>query len=233
MQTKTNLRIDWATHEAAKFACENWHYSKKIPSSMQKLFKIGIWENENFSGVIIFGHGANPQIGSPYNLSIYECCELTRVAMKPKHNFPVSRCLSIAMKLLKKIHPKMRLIVSYADQSHGHHGGIYQATNWVYVGSSKGVPGYHFNGRNWHAKALRTSFPNIKFTDPRIKKIPSGDKHKYIMPLDEEMRKQIEPLSKPYPKRASSKDSVVSDLRLEEGGANPTDALQKNEACDG
>jgi hypothetical protein len=225
MQTKTSLKIDWATHEAAKYACENWHYSKCLPSSLQKRFSVGAWEDNLFVGVVVFGHGANPQIGSPYGLTIYDVCELTRVALKKGHKTNVSKIVSIALKFLKKSNKKLRLVVSYADTGQGHHGGIYQAGNWIYEGISKGVPSLQFNGKKWHAKALRTSFPKLSHSDPRVKKLPATDKHKYLMPLDDDMKKRILPLSKPYPKRASSKDNVASGFQPEEGGAIPTDAL--------
>jgi len=229
MPMKTSLKIDWATHEAAQFACKNWHYSQCLPSSLQKRFAIGAWEDEKFIGVVVFGHGANPSIGAPYGLSIYQVCELTRVALKTGHKTAVSRIMKIAMKFLKQSNPGLRLIVSYADTGQGHHGGIYQASNWIYEGISKGVSPLFFNGRKWHAKALRTSFPNLKHSDPRVKRLPASDKHKYLMPLDPEIRRQIEPLHKQYPKRAVS---IVADAFLDqgkEGGSIPTTALQIQE----
>lgn len=27
-----NLRLDWRSYQATKYACENWHYSKSIPT---------------------------------------------------------------------------------------------------------------------------------------------------------------------------------------------------------
>lgn len=199
-----DLKIDWATYAAAKYACENWHYSGCLPSSLQKRFAVGAWEAGAFIGVVIFGHGANPQIGSPYGLTINECVELTRIALRHDHITPVSQIASAAQKLLKKTNPGLRLVVSYADQAQNHHGGIYQAMNWIYVGSMKGVPSLRYKGKVWHAKALRTSFPALKHSDPSVEKVPAGDKHKYLMPLDKKMRKQILPLSKPYPKREES-----------------------------
>jgi hypothetical protein len=47
------------------------------------------------------------------------------------------------------------------------------------------------------------------------------------MPLDDEMRKQIEPLQKPYPKRARSIDSDATAIQAVEGGATPTRTLIK------
>jgi len=99
MQTKTNLKINWATHEAAKYACTNWHYSKSMP--VGKIVKIGAWENEKFIGVVLFSRGAAPTLGAFLGLSQLESCELTRVALD-KHINPVSKILSLAIKFLKK-----------------------------------------------------------------------------------------------------------------------------------
>ena len=214
---KADLRIDWATHEAAKYACVKWHYSGCLPSSLQKRVAIGAWENGQFVGVVVFGHGANPQIGSPYELTINECVELTRIALKPKHLSPVSRIVRLALKFLKESQPGLRLVVSYADQAQGHHGGVYQAGNWVYVGSMKGVPSLLYKGKVWHSKALRTSFPNLKHSDPSVVKVPAGDKHKYLMPLDKDMQARIITLSKPYPKRA--KQAITDDQLAERQGS--------------
>ena len=187
-----DLKIDWATHEAAKHACLNWHYSKSIP--VGPMVKVGAWENGSFIGVILFSHGANNNIGGPYSLGQDECVELTRVAMR-KHITPVSQVMMAAIKMLKKENAKLRMIVSYADTAEGHHGGIYQATNWVYVGhidqKSKAV----FQGKIAHKRTFDAA--GIK----GYHLLPSSLKHKYLMPLDKKMRKQILPLSKPYPKR--------------------------------
>ncbi|WP_449441465.1 Mom family adenine methylcarbamoylation protein [Serratia entomophila] len=47
---------------------------------------------------------------------------------------PVSQILAKAIKFLSAVCPGLRLIVSYADKDQNHHGGIYQATNWIYEG---------------------------------------------------------------------------------------------------
>jgi hypothetical protein len=227
MSSRPELYLDWCSYEAAKFACERWHYSNCLPSSLQKRVAIGVWEDGAFVGVVIFGHGANPQIGTPYGLSIYECCELTRIALSKRHKSPVSRIIRVALSFLRRSQKGIRLVVSYADESQGHHGGVYQATNWVYEGKSKGVDAIAFNGKIWHLKAFRTSFPNAKMSDPRIKKVPQGDKHKYLMPLDDEMRARIAPLAKPYPKRAGSAASGTSDFQSAGDGATPIPALSK------
>lgn len=219
---KPSLKIDWATHEAAKYACENWHYSGCLP--VGKLVKIGAWENGNYVGVIIFSHGTAKDLGTKYGLTQLECVELTRVALT-KHQTPVSRILAIAVKFMKKKCPKVRLLVSFADSEKGHHGGIYQAANWIYAGNVAAKHIIFFKGKEI---PLRTYFESYK-TDRSIKAKCSFEKrspkYRYLMPLDERMRKKIELLKKPYPKRATSKDSVVSSDQELEGGAIPTVAL--------
>lgn len=196
-----NLKLDWATHESAKFACEHWHYSKCLPKS--KLVKIGSWENGVFVGVMIFSYGATEKLVNPYGLKMNQGCELTRIAFR-HHSSPISRNLSIAIKMLKKSNPGLRLIVSFADTNENHHGGIYQATNWIYSGTSSDC--FFFkdkNGKIWHPRNVSENL-NLsgKMVRPsECQKIFKKGKHRYLMPLDSKMAEQIKKLSKPYPKR--------------------------------
>lgn len=222
--SKSSLKIDWATHEAAKYACENWHYSKCIPKS--KLIKLGVWENESFVGCVIFGYGATSALGAPYGLTMQECCELVRIALR-KHLATVSRIVRIALLFLRQKCPGLRLVVSYADPAQGHFGGVYQAGNWVYTGRSASTVCYRDPaGKVWHGRRASPK-PNRQkqLVTSAWKKIVQEGKHRYLMPLDDAMRKQIEPLRKPYPKRVTSADSGTSAIQAERGGASPTVTL--------
>ena len=226
--SKADLHIDWATHKAAKYACENWHYSGCVPKS--KLLKVGVWENQKFIGVVVFGSGASPQIGSPYKLNLDRVCELVRIALT-KHESPVSKILSIAIRFLSKSNPLLRLIVSYADPLQGHHGGIYQATNWVYAGKTSPCDWFKIvaTGQMVHSHSYRRGRPGRATRDKAaglIESIPMV-KHKYLMPLDKAMKDQIQSLSKPYPKRVTKANS---EDHSESGGAVPTGTLQSKEA---
>jgi hypothetical protein len=219
---KTVLKIDWATHEAAKYAVENWHYSESMPAG--KLVKVGAWENGKFIGVVLFGRGANNNIGKPYGLSQTAACELVRIALT-KHITPVSKIAAIAMRFLKANSPGLRLIISYADPLQGHHGGIYQAGNWLYCGTSQAQQEVMHNGKIMHKRTANSLFGTIK----GMQKSPIMWKHKYLMPLDSEMKKQILPLSKPYPKRAGSDTSDTPGFHPGKGGSLPTPALHSHE----
>lgn len=222
-----SLKIDWATHEAAKYSCEKWHYSSCLPTG--KLVKVGVWENSRFIGVVIFSRGASPRIGHFAKLDQTEICELTRVALT-NHITPVSRILTIAVKFLRKNCPGLRLVVSYADSSEGHHGGIYQACNWIYVGSTRS-PGFVINGSPMHFRSVQMKYGTGSLSaliakGVNVRKILCEPKLKYLMPLDDEMRKRVQSLSKPYPKRAGSKANVAVGFHSTGDGATPIPALQ-------
>ena len=222
MSDKPTLKIDWATHEAAKYAVETWHYSQVMPAG--KLLKVGAWENGSFIGVVVFGRGANNNMGKPYGLDQTEICELVRIALR-KHITEVSKIAAVAIRFLKANSPGLKLIVSYADPLQGHHGGIYQAGNWIYSGRSQAQQEVIHNGRVMHKRTANALFGTIK----GMQKSEIMWKHKYLMPLDKDMKKRILPLSKPYPKRASSETIDTPGVHPGEGGEAPTDALHSAE----
>ncbi len=223
--------IDWCDRKAAEYAVMHWHYSKAMP--VGKLSHVGIWENEQFIGAIVFGRGANVHIGSPYGLEQNQVCELVRVAMRT-HTTPVSRCLGRALKMLVKLAPELRLVVSYADIEQSHLGVIYQATNWVYSGKTDGEAKYITpDGRKLHQRQVSETGWITQFgrREAAPKKrdcthVITQGKHKYLYPLDAAMRQQIEPLRKPYPKRADIINGDLPDVQSGEGGSIPTSALQ-------
>ncbi len=231
MSSKVDLKIDWCTHEAVKYACENWHYSESVP--VPPLVKVGAWENKKYIGCIVFSRGASSNLLKPYGLEQTQGCELTRIALN-KHITPVSKILSIAIRFLKQNSPNLKLIISFADPNEGHHGGIYQATNWIYCGkTAKSFKFIDKKGREWHSRQVSEKGYNIQQGNIRktvkpseCKKIECEGKYRYLMPLDVEIKNKVSKLAKPYPKRASSKDNVVTEFHSVEGGVNPTDALQ-------
>lgn len=226
--SKPTLKIDWATHEAASFAVKNWHYSGSLP--VGKSVKVGAWEDGKFIGVVIFAYGANNNIGKPYGLQQVECCELVRVALAD-HKTAVSKIVAIALRFLKNHSPGVRLVVSYADTAQGHHGGIYQAGNWIFTGTSKGATQYVLNGRIVHSMQIQTFIRAGKLASRSgLEKVAAGDKHKYLMPLDAAMREQIAPLAKPYPKRITRTKEQDAGNPPALDGATPIRALHTSEA---
>lgn len=196
------LELKKATPEAVRYACLNFHYSKTVPQ-----VKVGfaVFEDGEWCGVICYGGGANNHIGSPYGLQQGQILELVRVALNGKQK-STSQCLAVSIKLLKKMMPQVKMLVSYADTEQGHIGTIYQATNWYYSDESKEQPHIFIRGRKVHARSAYSkygtnSIEKLKKYDPDCYWIPQKIKIKYLYPLHEEMRAVCKGFSKPYPKK--------------------------------
>lgn len=218
--SRVDLRLDWATHAAAKFAVDNWHYSRRMPKS--KLAKIGVWENGKFIGIVIFGVGATSSLVKRYGLRPEQGCELVRVALT-RHQTAVTRIVAIALKMMHRAFPGLRLVVSFADPEQGHHGGIYQGGGWIYAGQSEAADEYIFLGRRWQGRSFRNRFSGME-RDHRVTIIKGSAKYRYLMPLDDEMRRDVESLRQPYP-RAGSRDVAAPPDQGGEDGSIPIPAL--------
>lgn len=193
------LVVDYCTDQAARYATTNWHYSGSMPSG--KRIRFGVWEAGQFTGCVIFSRGSTGNIGSPYGLEQHEVCELTRVALT-EHNAPVSQVLAAAIRKLKATNTGLRLVVSYADPSHGHHGGIYQAGNWVYSGQTPPSVEYVDGaGRRYHERQVSPTGWKKQFgvyravpTPESLTRVRKPPKHRYLYPLDRQMRRKVEGL---------------------------------------
>lgn len=206
------MRLTRATAAAMKYACTNYHYSGTVPANT---IGYNVYNgNDEWCGVIIYGTGAIPNIGRPYNLPQGAVLELTRVALNGKQD-ATSKAVAMSLKALHKDVPQCRLVVSYADCDQNHLGTIYQATNWIYEGFSKGDTYFIIHGKKTHRRSIHSkkvlldgkmrpcpeSLEMVKrFFDSKATVFISTGKRKYLMPMDKAMRKQVEPLRKPYPK---------------------------------
>lgn len=202
---------------------EHWHYSRRMPKS--KLAKIGVWEDGGFIGAVVFGVGATPDLMTAYGLTAQQGCELLRIALR-EHRAPVSRIVSVAVGIVRRTYPGLRLIVSFADPREGHHGGIYQASNWLYLGTTASDRVYRLEGREVHPRAVSLMIKSGRLKGREgLNRIKTPGKYRYAVPLDDEMRRKLAPLARPYPKRATRVDSGSPGDQPGGGGADPTVAL--------
>jgi hypothetical protein len=230
------LRLDFCSHEAAKYAVEHWHYTGQLPAG--KLVKVGVWEEGAFTGCVIFSYGANRHLASSLCLKQTEVCELTRVALNKGHKIAVSRVLAISLRMLKKQSPGVRVVVSYADSDQGHLGIIYQASGWLYIGHVQEGEQCAFmvHGRRMHPRSVgaRGWVQSLEWLqehiDPLASRVRTLGKEKYIWCFDGSLKRNFEDISRPYPKRntcATSIDSDASGLQPGEGDASSTVALER------
>lgn len=207
------LTVAPVDRKAAGYAVLNWHYSHRLP--MGRLVNFGVWENDRYIGVVMFARGASPGLGNAYGLTQMQLCELARVALRD-HQAPVSQVVSAAVEQLKVSSPGLRAIVSFADPYQGHHGGIYQAMNWLYLGTSNPTAMWKApNGQVLHTRTVAAGgyvkqFGKMTKVERRdaCERIEVPGKHRYVLPLDRAMRRQLAPLARPYPARVAGAHAV-------------------------
>lgn len=180
--------------------CKEWllgkHYAKRIPPIS---YAFGLFTDDILQGICTFGIPA-----SRFDVGI-QPYELNRLVVndgleKNALSYFVSQCL--------RNFPEEAIIVSYADTNQGHHGYIYQATNWLYTGSIDVREEFVIDGQRLHCKTVYNKYGTSG-------KVALGDlgvdfemcrenlpKHRYFWCSTKKLRKAITdkyPLM-PYPK---------------------------------
>ena len=196
------MSLRFCTRETAAYAVKNWHYSRSMSGGL--VVAMAVWEEQRFVGAIVYGVGATSALCRPYGLQPKEGCELVRVALRA-HNAPVSQMVSESLKMLRRTQPGLRLVVSFADPLHGHTGGIYQAGNWIYAGTTPPDRAFIVGGRRYHSRSIgsrgwvQTEQWLRAHVDPTARQVSTPPKHRYLMPLDRAMRRSIAGRAQPYP----------------------------------
>lgn len=176
------------------------HYLGRMPSVS---YAFGLFIDGELSGVCTIGKPASNSLctgilGKEYSNCVYE---LNRLVVNDglKQN-TLSWFLS---EVLKKLKETPIIIVSYADEGMGHHGYIYQATNWIYTGKTKertdkyvpkGKHSRHYTDEFSHLRRFRSSkfryiyIPNKKkrkeylsILNYPILPYPKGDNKYYVL----------------------------------------------------
>lgn len=202
------MRITKASYEAARYACLNFHYAKAVPVCQ---YAYNVYNDaDEWCGVIIYGSGATINIARPFDKWQGQVLELERVALNGKQGHgATSQAVSMTLKALHREAPWVDLVVSYADLDQNHFGTLYQATNWIYTGlvnaNSRGafiIFGKKTHPKSVHSKGWKQSLLWLRENiDPNAQEFITRGKHKYIYPMVKEVRKRVQILSVPYPKK--------------------------------
>jgi hypothetical protein len=208
----TGLFVANCSRDAARWAVLAYHYSRDAFPSGRALY-FGVWEDGTFIGCVIESRGACANIGGPFNLSQDRIVEVTRIALAPGHRVAVSKVLSIVVRLLHRSNPGLELLISYADQRQNHHGGIYQAAGWTYIGETQREALLWVNGRETHGRTISSKFGRRDLqwlrenVDLQAGRIDCPPKHKYALGLTPATRDRLAQMAQPYPKRDRSTGS--------------------------
>ena len=177
---------------AMKIVVENHYLHRKCPCS----FSFGLFDGETCIGVIIYGTPSSAPLRSgicgPEEKD--NVIELTRLWIKdgtPKNT--ESWFISHTIHRVNK-----EIIVSFADPTAGHVGGIYQATNWIYTGLSAKRTDWTIKGVDLHGQTLGDKYTSKEIRDKYGEAFalkPRPQKHRYIY-FNCDRRRKRELLSK-------------------------------------
>ena len=184
------------------------HYAHRIPPIS---YAFGLYDKSKdgcgvLQGICTFGSPASHEfiIGAMGEEYTFNFIELNRLVVNdglPRNalSFFVSQCL--------KNLPRPMVVISYADGGKGHHGYIYQATNWIYTGLSKQMYDYLPEGMtDAHQRSVSTIPVDEWRKTTNIVKVERSRKHRYFKFLGDkrQVRKMMKDLKFPivneYPK---------------------------------
>lgn len=205
------MRLERASAKAIRYSIMAWHYSKAVPMCQ---CSYNVFNNKNeWCGTICYAIGANNNYAKMFDLPNNAVIELVRVALNGKQE-STSKAVSISLILLSKDAPLVKVVISYADSKQGHIGTLYQATNWVFIGSIEDV-NLKVNGELKHRRTLSSKYGTCSLSALQAKgltveKIEMPAKYKYIYPLDKSLIPMCKALSKPYPKKQITCDNSIT-----------------------
>ena len=170
------LEVKQISYAETKHLILNVHYAKRMPSIS---FAYGLFDGGKMIGLVSYGSPASPSLckgvcGVEYKKDVLELNRL--VLMNNKKN-EASYLIARSLKLL----PKPKIVVSYADTAQQHTGIVYQATNFLFTGTSK--PRTDMAGQD--GKHSRHHLGDV------TKRVFRSAKHRYITFIGNKKQKKV------------------------------------------
>lgn len=139
---------------------ETWHYSKSINGIISD-YCFKLMDGDRIIGAAIYGRMAMAGVWKKYVDKPEELIELRRLCCideTPKN--AESRLIGQSIRWLKR-NTGVKVIISYADQTYGHIGTIYKATNFQNIGYTSPGRVIRYKGKKFHDKCIRTKYNGI------------------------------------------------------------------------
>lgn len=123
----------------------------------RKGYTIGAKIDDLLIGCITFSSITRKEIAKKQKLCHTQVRELVRMCIHPEFHKPNfgSWLMSRAIHFFKEKYPDVKMLISFADTTQGHDGGIYKASNWLFDGETGSS--YHYankNGEKFHKKTI-------------------------------------------------------------------------------
>lgn len=114
----------------------NFHYAHRMPSVS---FAYGLFYNDKLMGVVTYGQPASRTLQTGFfgKEHAHRVIELNRLYIKDEVSQTIPNITSeFVAWSLKQLKPYNKAVVSFSDLGMSHSGGIYRATNFMYLGKT-------------------------------------------------------------------------------------------------
>lgn len=134
MGLKSNYQVKRITRAECEPFVIGIHYAHRWPSVS---FAFGLFCGDELVGCVTYGSPASPWLckgvcGEEYRRSVIELNRLTLT-----HNLKNEASMLVGASLKQLGRERNWIVVSYADTAHNHTGFIYQASNFLFTGTTK------------------------------------------------------------------------------------------------
>lgn len=153
-----DLELRVVDNAFAKTFISKYHYSKTCSNIV---VAIGEFVGIEMVNCIVFNYCAGREMAKQVmeNGDNSNTLELARmVSLEPKPKNLESYCIAKAFKWLKQNMPNIKIIISYADNTAGHHGYCYQASGFTYYGQSRPTKEHYLDGKRIHERVLNSRY---------------------------------------------------------------------------
>lgn len=175
-------------YETATNMVKEYHYAHRVP---HVVISIGMYVDDVLAGCATCGVPPNNQAISSICGNGYMGLEFNRLFV---HDWVGRNAESWFVGQLfgwiRRDWKQYEILVSYSDPNVGHHGGIYQATNWLYLGQGcpeSGSPdsdmilnGKVASRKNVYNRYGTTSIPKLQQMGLDAETIRTIPKHRYV-----------------------------------------------------
>lgn len=179
---------------------EKWHYSHNINGLLSD-YCFKLMDGDTMVGAMIYGGLGMANCWKKYAESKDDIIELRRLCCiddtpKNTESYFIGRTLKWLLK-----NTSIKKVISYADNTYGHRGTIYQASNFEHLGKTAKGRVIMWNGKRYHDKTIRTKYKGeLKPFALKIKQalergeayyVPTLGKEIYMYDLEKRRKYQI------------------------------------------
>ena len=182
-----------------------FHYSHRVVNN--SYLHLGVYLDGALEGILQFGYMLNPaRAGKVVEDTVQgQYMELNRMWLSdeaPRNS--ESRAISYAIKYIRRACPTVAWIQSFADERCGGLGVVYQAANFLYIGSHK-TTFYNLDGETYHKMLLTAHKKSGQRGITLRENLHRAEKQtlrqfRYIFFLKRGWMKRLKLPVKPYPK---------------------------------